>query len=100
MVSSLGKFGWQLYNESTTLQNIYIDTDGESWLRQDKPKPRPIARLNVSVFTPYEFGPEFLGVYPLEGWRMNILSSWKAGSYETWTGGGTVSATNRNNLQW
>jgi len=100
MVSSSGKFGWGEYYESRTDQDNYIRTSGESWYRQSKPKPRPIARLNLDVFTPNEFGPEFMGIYPLEGIRMNILSTWRAGSYETWIGGGTESAKNRNNLQW
>jgi outer membrane receptor protein involved in Fe transport len=100
MVSSTGKFGWGEYWESRTDQDNYIRTDGESWYRQAKPKPRPIARLNVDIFTPDEFGPEFMGIHPLEGWRMNILSTWRAGNYYTWIGGGTESAKNRNNLQW
>ena len=100
MVSSLGKFGWGSYYESRTDQDNYIRNSGESWYTQSKPKPRPIARLNLDVFTPNEFGPEFMGIYPLEGLRMNILSTWRAGSYQTWIGGGTESAKNRNNLQW
>ncbi|MCB9219847.1 MAG: carboxypeptidase-like regulatory domain-containing protein [Ignavibacteriales bacterium] len=101
MASSDGKFGWGKYYESPTLQNIYIQSEGESWLIQNKYKPRPVARLNLSLFTPNEFGPEVMGTYPLEGWRMNILSTWKAGSYTSWTGGsGEITAKTRNNLQW
>jgi len=99
-VSSTGKFGWGEYYESRTEQNNYIRTDGEAWYKQSKPKPRPIARLNLDLFTPNDFGPEFMGIHPLEGIRMNILSTWRAGSYKTWIGGGTESAKNRNNLQW
>lgn len=100
MVSSTGKFGWGEYNQGRTYQDNYIDSDGESWINQSKPKPRPIARLNLDFFTPNQFGPEFMGMYPLEGIRMNILSTWRAGSYTTWAGGGAVSAENTNNLQW
>jgi len=100
LVTSLGKFGWGEYWESRTEQDNYIRTDGEKWYKQSKPKPRPIARLNLDIFTPNEFGPEFMGIYPLEGLRMNILSTWRSGGYETWIGGGTESAKNKNNLQW
>ena len=96
MVSSTGKFGWGEYYESRTDQDNYIRTDGEAWYKQSK----PIARLNVDIFSPDDFGPEFLGIHPLEGLRMNILSTWRAGRYETWIGGATESAKNRNNLQW
>ena len=89
-VSSTGRFGWGEYYESRTDQDNYIRTDGESWYKQVKPKPRPVARLNLDIFTPDDFGPEFMGIYPLEGFRMNILSTWRAGSYKTWTGGGTA----------
>lgn len=100
MVSSTGRFGWGSYYESRTDQDNYIRTSGEAWYKQSKPKPTPLARLNIDIFTPEEFGPEFMGIFPLEGWRLNILSSWKSGSYITWTGGGAESSKNRNNLQW
>jgi outer membrane receptor protein involved in Fe transport len=99
-VSSTGRFGWGQYNESRTDQDNYIDSDGEAWYKQSKPKPQPVARLNLDILTPNDFGPELAGIYPLEGLRANILSSWSAGSYTTWTGGAAVSAENTNNLQY
>jgi outer membrane receptor protein involved in Fe transport len=99
-VSSTGRFGLGEYYESRTDQDNYNRTDGELWYSQSKPKPQPLARLNLDIFTPDDFGPEVGGFYPLEGIRLNILSSWQAGSYTTWTGGGVVSAENRNNLQY
>jgi outer membrane receptor protein involved in Fe transport len=99
-VSSTGRFGWGEYNENKTEQVNYIETDGEAWYQQSKPKPLPVARLNLDIFTPDDFGPELDGIYPLEGLRFNVLSSWQAGSYTTWTGGGNASRESTNNLQW
>ncbi|PID59440.1 MAG: hypothetical protein CR986_06095 [Ignavibacteriae bacterium] len=100
MVSSRGKFGWGRYYESKTAQDEYIRESGESWYKQDKWQPRPIARLNIDVFTPNEFGPKLGGIFPFEGLRLNILSTWRAGASQTWYGGGPLIVKNRNNLQW
>jgi outer membrane receptor protein involved in Fe transport len=100
MATSLGKFGWENYFESPVDQKDYIDNDGQDWFLQNKPMPRPIARINLDLFTPVEFGPTFAGIYPLEGWRLNILSSWKAGSYKSWSGEAGPTAKTTNNLQW
>jgi outer membrane receptor protein involved in Fe transport len=100
LVSSLGKFGWGVYNENDSKQIDYIKSDGQVWLNQVKPKPRPIARLNLDIFSPSEFGPEFMGFYPFEEWRINILSTWRAGNYKSWSGGDAITARTENNLQW
>ncbi len=94
MVSSLGKFGWGSYYESSTDQTEYINNSGQTWFKQDKPMPRPIARANIDIFTPADFGAF------ISGWRLNILSTWKAGSYTSWSGDAAISATTTNNLQW
>jgi outer membrane receptor protein involved in Fe transport len=94
MVTSLGKFGWGRYYESSVDQTDYINTTGQTWFKQDKPMPRPIARINLDFFTP-----SGLGTF-ISGWRLNILSSWKAGSYTSWTGDAGISAATTNNLQW
>jgi len=56
--------------------------------------PRPIARANIDIFTPEGYG-SFIS-----GWRLNILSVWKAGSYTSWSGEAGLSAKTSNNLQW
>jgi len=94
MVTSLGKFGWGKYYESPAAQTEYINTDGQTWFKQDKPMPRPIARANIDIFTPEGYG-SFIS-----GWRLNILSVWKAGSYTSWSGEAGLSAKTSNNLQW
>lgn len=94
MVTSLGKFGWGRYYESSVDQTNYINTSGQSWFKQAKPMPRPVARINVDFFTPRGMN----GF--VSGWRLNILSVWKSGNYTSWTGNAGESAATTNNLQW
>ena len=94
MATSLGKFGWGRYYESGVDQADYINNDGQTWFKQDKPMPRPVARANIDIFTPQGLG-DFIS-----GWRLNILSTWKAGSYTSWSGNAGQTAETTNNLQW
>ena len=94
MVTSLGKFGWGEYNESPSDQTEYINTSGQKWFKQAKPMPRPLARINLDFFTPAGYG------NLISGWRLNILSVWKSGSYTSWSGDAGISAKTTNNLQW
>ncbi len=94
MTTSLGKFGWGKYYESAVDQQNYINTEGQSWFKQTRPLPQPVARINVDFFTPNEFG-QWLGL-----WRLNIFSEWKAGGYESWSGNAGQSSRTENNLQW
>lgn len=97
MVSTYGYFGYGTYFENPAQQRQYEQTS--TYYYQAKPKPRPFARANLYFFTPKEFGPKFAGRQPLEDWRLNILSSWKTGSYETWAGGGAIPGLFAN-VQW
>lgn len=92
--TSLGKFGWGKYFESPVDQQNYINTEGQSWFKQTQPQPRPFIRANIDLFTPNGLG------YWKSGWRLNILSEWKAGSYTSWSGEAGNSAKTENNLQW
>jgi len=94
MTTSLGEFGWGKYYQSPVDQQNYINTEGQSWFKQTRPLPQPVARINVDFFTPNEFG-LWLGL-----WRLNIFSEWKAGSYESWSGDAALSSKTENNLQW
>lgn len=97
MVSTSGRFGWGRYYQSPTEQRDYERTS--TWHYQARPIPRPYARANVDFFTPQEFGPKLSSFYPLENLRLNILASWKAGSYYTWTGGSAIGGI-VNNVQF
>lgn len=66
---------------------------------QFRPVPQPYARMNVDMFTPYEWGPKIFNVQPFSDWHFNLLGTWFAGSYMTWTGGGGGNPDIVNNLQ-
>ncbi len=53
-------------------------------LYQDRPIPQPYARLNLSLFTPEDFGPSIFGHKILGGFRANIILDWQAGFWTTW----------------
>jgi len=63
-----------------------------------KPVPRPYARLQLYLQSPPDFGPEFLGGKPLANWQIVPLITWSAGSYFTYTGGGSIPGI-ENNVQ-
>ncbi len=96
-VTTSGYFGFRYYYENRSEQRAFeIETRSHY---QEKPVPRPFARANVDFFTPISFGPEFLGIHPLEDWRLNVLADWRAGLWDTWTGGGDVPGI-VNNVHW
>jgi hypothetical protein len=97
MVSTYGYFGYGKYFQSSVDQRKYERETNYHY--QTKPRPRPYARANIDVFTPLDFGPEVAGFKPLENMRLNILASWKAGTYETWAGGGALPGL-QYNVQW
>lgn len=98
MVSSYGRFGWATYYQSPADMRNYMRTNYTD-LYQQKPVPRPYARLNLDFFTPSEFGPDFSGIKPFSDWHINLLGSWQAGQYFTWAGGGSLPGV-VNNVQW
>ncbi len=97
MVSTSGRFGFAQYNENPALQRDYERITTSNY--QARPVPRPYARLNVDLFTPQEYGPNWAGFKPLADWRLNILASWRNGFYTTWTGGGAIPGVEYN-VQW
>lgn len=96
-VTTSGYFGFGTYYENLSQQRMYESETRTHY--QEKPVPRPFARLNVDFYTPDGFGPELLGAKPLEGWRLNVLADWQAGLYATWTGGGVIPGI-QYNVQW
>jgi hypothetical protein len=97
MVSSTGNFGFGQIFENPFEMRRY---ERENRLHyQTRPVPEPYARLNLDMYTPPDYGPEFAGVHFLGDWRLNILATWQAGFYFTWTGGGAIPGI-ENNVQW
>ena len=96
-VTTYGYFGFETYYENPSLQREYEAETRDHY--QEKPVPRPFARLNVDFFTPNRFGPRVLGIYPLEDWRLNVLVNWRSGIWSTWTGGGDIPGI-QYNVHW
>jgi len=96
-VNTSGYFGFGTYYENRSQQRLYESETRTHY--QEKPVPRPYARLNLDLFTPPDFGPKFLGIHPLDSWRLNILADWRAGDWATWTGGGSIPGI-LYNVQW
>ncbi len=94
-VRTSGYFGTSHYYESAIEQAKYDLAN----IPQEKPIPRPYARLNLDFFTPHEFGPDIGGVHLLADWRINFVSSWRSGYYFTWSNGSSIPGV-ENNLQW
>ena len=87
-----------------TLENYENPFDQRNYDRRTddndifKPVPRPFARLRLQFRSPSNFGPELLGVRPFGDWQIVPLVTWQAGSYFTYTGGGSIPGV-LNNVQ-
>jgi len=97
-VSTSGNFGLRSNSENPAIQRE--NQRNKTFFEQNKPIPRPYARANIDIFTPLGWGPDIMGIKPLEDWRMNILASWRAGVNFSWTGPGGVRPGFENNIQW
>ncbi|MEG8946314.1 TonB-dependent receptor [Rosettibacter firmus] len=85
-VNTRGAFGKQVINEDPSQQKL-IDQNTIT-LYQQKPVPQPRANLNLTFFTPSQYGPSFGGLYPFGNWTLNILGEWRAGEYITYNPNG------------
>jgi hypothetical protein len=99
MVSSTGRFGKGSIYESSSEQRKYDQGSGRTYNYQNKPVPEPYARANIDFFSPEEYGPEFAGLKPLGGWRLNVLATWRSGDWQKWYGGSESTFLDYN-LQW
>ncbi len=97
-VSTSGNFGLASNSQNPAIQREY--ERNKSFFEQNKPLPQPYARANIDLFTPMNWGPEIFGIKPLEDLRVNILASWSAGTYFSWTGPGGVKPLFENNIRW
>ena len=100
-VSSSGRFGFAKFYESSSDQRNYERTNFVSDIYQSKPVPQPYGRTNIDFFTPLDFGPKYLEIYPLADLRLSFLGSYSSGSFFTWAGGGSIKLPGlENNVQW
>ena len=81
-VNTTGHFGKARIFQDPMEQKKYSEATVN--LYQDRPIPRPYARANISLHTPYQFGLSVLGYKPLGGWMLNVLLDWQAGYWTTW----------------
>lgn len=93
-VRSSGYFGLLQYNEDPELQKEYLLQNPAQY----RTHPRPYARLNLSFYTPDDYGPMVMGMNPLGGWMLNLLGNWKAGSYSTFNPNNLPGISD--NVQW
>lgn len=81
-VNTAGLFGKREIWQDPSQQRKYDERTTEQY--QDKPLPQPWANALIDLHTPMQFGPQLLGMHPLEKWGVSILSRWRAGNYYTW----------------
>jgi len=96
MVNTYGYFGILEHYEDPNRQREYLKQNPY----QERPKPRPYARANLDFHTPADFGPALMGVNPLGSWYLNVLATWKAGSYTTYNPDNILGYGVINNVQW
>jgi len=95
-VTSTGNFGQSEKFEDPARQKQFDENTVN--LYQERPKPSPYARANVSFFTPDDFGFEFFGHHILGGWLLNTLVDWNQGGWDTWNPKGAKGV--ENNVQY
>jgi hypothetical protein len=78
-VRTSGYFGLLEYNEDPQMQRDYLRRTPVLTRRH----PAPFARANLDFHTPEGFGPQWMGIYPLDNWNINLLANWRTGRYET-----------------
>lgn len=76
-----GFFGKQQIYQDPSRQKQYDELTTN--LYQQRPIPRPYVRVNLTLYTPPEFGPKLLGGHPLANWMVNGLLDWQAGDWVT-----------------
>ncbi|MFQ5604914.1 MAG: carboxypeptidase-like regulatory domain-containing protein [bacterium] len=96
MVNTSGFFGKLQLRENPAEQRA----EDRKTIDQSKPTPRPYARGNLHIFTPKDFGPQFVGWRPLANWRTSLIFLWRAGRHTTWSRGLDANLLGiRNNVQ-
>jgi hypothetical protein len=93
MVQTSGYFGRSEYYQDPREQRIQGIVDPK--LEQDL--AQPVARANINLLSPVEFGPSIAGVKPFADWQLGWLVTYSAGEYITWDPLNTYEL--QNNLQ-
>jgi outer membrane receptor protein involved in Fe transport len=80
--SKNGQFGRAQVYQDPSQQARY--DQATSNLYQNRPIPQPYARVNLSFFTPSDFGPQTAGIGFMNDWMVNVLFDWQKGAFVTW----------------
>ena len=94
MVASSGYFGLMEYYQDPVAQKEYINDNPA----QVRVHPRPYFRANIDLHSPETFGPAVNNLFPLGGWYLNLLWTWKTGSFETYNPNNIPGLVD--NIQW
>ena len=81
-VTTSGHFGRDKIYQNPSDQKRYDEATVN--LYQDRPSPSPYARVNLTLSTPTDFGPQIANTNILGGYLMNVLFTWRAGGYRTY----------------
>ena len=79
-VNTSGYYDVKKYYENPADQREYLVKNP----KQSKPRPIPRIKSVIDFHTPLRFGPKIAGQYFLGDWHMNVISSWRAGSWFTY----------------
>ena len=94
MVTTSGYVGRRTYYQDENMQAI----QGLQNPNLSRPIARPYFRANLRVRTPNNWGPTIKNMKPISNVQMNVLFTWRAGSYQTWDPLNTYIL--QSNLQW
>ncbi len=79
-VTTSGYIGREEYYEDPREQRRY----GLQNPYQERPLARPVARANLNIRTPRDWGPPVAGINPIGDIQLSLLFSYRSGRYETW----------------
>ena len=98
MVQTSGYFGRIQYYQDPRQQA----REGIANPKLEQPLAQPVARANINLMSPVEFGPTIAGMKPLADWQMGWLVTYKAGDYITWDPLNTYDLQNnlQRNAEW
>lgn len=83
-VNTSGYFGIKEYYQNPKEQRDYLATNTV----QSKPRPTPRMKSSLDFHTPVNFGGSYFGKRLFADWHLNVLGSWRAGSWFTYNPNG------------
>jgi outer membrane receptor protein involved in Fe transport len=94
MVQTSGYFGLTKYFQDPNMQRDYLKSNPA----QNRPRPRPYLRVNLDLHTPARWGPSIKSIHPVGDLRLNLLGTYKTGSYATYNPDNLPGVVD--NVQW